>query len=702
VRPSIGNSFPTVGDPRRALPSRRLTFAVAFAVAAHLGVVAPFTVYRSNRTAFGVEPGELLPWMLTATIVIAVVLSALLMVARRSPMVFALLIALFMYVYVQFYVLVWDYGVLDGSAIRWGRYTIQVAIEIACLIALIAVAVLRRETMLHFGTRLAVGALVTQALALVVLWRVGPSSSLDYGPSKATLSSIDDFSRERNVVIVLIDSLQGDFLEKLVEEKQEIASGLDGFTVFKNSSGAFPYTRLSVPAVLSGKPYESGEKIAAYMSEAAEDSLDVAMGRAGFRTSQLTLASRPEYLSSKGAKLRATTRVFDVAIFRQSPHVLKPRVLNDYRFLLGSRSARTPAARIPATDAEIDLAVTRAITRRARVDDGGPTYKFIHLHGAHVPPQMDTRCRVRSVRPNQTGYEEQAECALHQSFRYLERLRELGVYDDSLIVVMGDHGSQFGLADARSKGQHVPEFVMSSAHPAIAIKDIGSTGPVAFSDAPASLLDVYPTILEHLRIARSDLGFDLLADPVPEDRRRRFVFFKGAGDAAFDELPEVQEYFIIGDVRDQRSWHVGRRRAAGEQQTMTLVDFGDTEYSQFQDLGWLRGKRGGTTQWTRTPSASLIGRLPDGDRLTVTMRVRTPWKGQRIEVLLNGRHLAEWQPSADVYPGWLEFSSEINVMSTDRDGPSRLEFRIARSAPLPGDSRPVGINVDWVRIGPIS
>lgn len=162
------------------------------------------------------------------------------------------------------------------------------------------------------------------------------------------------------------------------------------------------------------------------------------------------------------------------------------------------------------------------------------------------------------------SFVETTECVLTQVANYLEHLKELDVFENSLIVVTGDNGSKQGLVKRVGDGAGVHEVIMSAAHPAIAIKDFGSTKPVEFSDAPVSLLDIHPTILRRLEIKASGLGPNILSGPVADDRERRFHWYAAPNDAKEDELPLTLEFFIVGDIRDPDSWRRGKvHRSSG-------------------------------------------------------------------------------------------------------------------------------------------
>ena len=80
-------------------------------------------------------------------------------------------------------------------------------------------------------------------------------------------------------------------------------------------------------------------------------------------------------------------------------------------------------------------------TSRMRVAHDRPTYKYMHVGIPHWPVSVNADCEyigARSLRrPN---YTDQARCGIRRVGAFLDKLRELGLYDSSLIVISSDHG----------------------------------------------------------------------------------------------------------------------------------------------------------------------------------------------------------------------------------------------------------------------
>jgi len=82
------------------------------------------------------------------------------------------------------------------------------------------------------------------------------------------------------------------------------------------------------------------------------------------------------------------------------------------------------------------------------------------------------------------------------------RLEELGRFDNSFVVVHGDHGGFYLLEN----NTLIPSE-STSRQALLLIKPIGNSLPFTVSDSEASLMDIAPTLLEALAVDH-DLEFD--------------------------------------------------------------------------------------------------------------------------------------------------------------------------------------------------
>jgi arylsulfatase A-like enzyme len=83
--------------------------------------------------------------------------------------------------------------------------------------------------------------------------------------------------------------------------------------------------------------------------------------------------------------------------------------------------------------------------------------------------------------------------------RFLVRLRELGLEQDTLVVLLSDHGEQFGERGKVTHGESLHNHVL---HVPLGFRWPGRIGPGA-SEEPVQIIDVMPTILDLVGIETS-------------------------------------------------------------------------------------------------------------------------------------------------------------------------------------------------------
>ena len=142
----------------------------------------------------------------------------------------------------------------------------------------------------------------------------------------------------------------------------------------------------------------------------------------------------------------------------------------------------------------------------------------------------------------------QSTFALKQILGILEVLQQQGIYDQTMVVVAADHGT-----DITKDTQPVYK---RRAHPVLLIKPFGATGELQVSAAPARLLDVPATVTGELGLSAPFAGYALLDDAVPVDRLHQYYYFNWSVKELWDvdRLPFLRQYDVRGPVEDLSSW----------------------------------------------------------------------------------------------------------------------------------------------------
>ena len=350
---------------------------------------------------------------------------------------------------------------------------------------------------------------------------------------KEDIQRLLTFSSQRNILIVLMDQFQGDIFAELLEEDRALFQVFEGFTYFPNITGVAPHTRLAMPAIYSGRLYEGGS-IRKLYADSYRDSVFLDAQRAGYSTALYghhsfgcpaqTCIHRSLLLKGLAESILASyLGLMDYGLMRISPTSLHPRIFQNG---VGMLKQFTPSHHTVDS-----LRALESFAARARVGEGLPTFKFLHLLNTHHPININEGCSLdKKRRQTRENYKIQARCGIKVFLDVLAFLKRSSLYDRSLVMLLSDHGATltastrpFTLDGAiKLQGGRVGQFL-----PLLLVKSPGSRGPLKISQAPASLIDVRATICEAAKICDPpQVGVSVLSLAEGAKRERTFIDYR--------------------------------------------------------------------------------------------------------------------------------------------------------------------------------
>ncbi len=542
-------------------------------IALQLLVFIPLVIFAGNPDEFGFGLLELSPLALVsvAVVILSVGIFTLLFGRYLEPLRI-LTIAAALGIAIQSIFLVWSYGQFDGADINWGAFAVRGWWELAAWMVLLVTAFFWRVALSVRIWKICAAVCLVHlvgALPAIVGGRV--AAIKQSGPAK--FEQMFSFSPQSNTVIIVLDTLQGPAFDMLLGRQPELVKALPGFTYYPNTTASFPSTLPSVPSILTGQPYSTTDSIKQYFTEVfAQRSLPARFRERDHLVSMATLPGFCQFFPAgecgdhrrypegtlAGRAAQEYVELLDYALFRASPHVIKPWIYNGDSWRL--REAFDSQDAGPQVDGTVRF--VRRVVSEMRNDSPHPTFKFIHLLLPHPPLRVDAQCNLLRSRPklNREGYLDQAQCAFNQMLSILDAMRKLGVYENSTIVIAADHGLSldFGtnkLNQARQRG--LP--AISRALPMLLIKRAGSGDPFRRSSAPAQLIDIPRTIFFDTKAETFFPGEDLtnLSDNMQRERIFTDYALRWAGwkDASQQQKAvEAPQYIVRGDARNLDSW----------------------------------------------------------------------------------------------------------------------------------------------------
>lgn len=596
---------PASGTPRGFAPRLpegmgRLLLA-ALLVAVVVGM-RPLAFFLQASQEVSLRPGDVVQYALRLFVFVLVpllVLAAVLLLPRarflRVPAT-ALLLAAAVALWIQGYFLVWDYGALDGKPLNFAAYTWHGVGEVLAWAGIFGLFLWQRQR----------AAAAAKGIFLVVAATIGFGAAAAYAnlPPEPWHKRYDvkmdtyyTFSKTKNVLFLVFDATRSDVFGEIFAGMTPAEKSLfDGFTFFRNTTGSFNATNPAVSGFLTGEPYDHAEDSVVAFSRmfTSGTSVPAALKKAGYVSEvypynmgsvHITPANVDNLLDKGWASGPGSERTVErelaklrlVARFNFTPHFLKTVLFDASEMYATSMPQAARAASRPAPSA---AAPSAAADEAARADDAlppalathvdwdrqrieafatrmtfreEPVFKYLHFHGGHTPFIHDETYAGRRMPLNLDSYARQYKgSVLHFTRAIVDSLKKAGVYDNTMLVILGDHGVH---VPQPGEDVDVQQMVSEWLRPLLLVKPFGpAAAPLKTSSAPVSLFDVPATVFEATGLEYP--GQARSAFRVPEDARRvRETYARIPGK---DNASEFQSgafiYTVDGNVHDPAAW----------------------------------------------------------------------------------------------------------------------------------------------------
>lgn len=429
---------------------------------------------------------------------------------------------------------------LDGEMIDWSLYTGErikslVLWGLTAAVIIIVFRKIRRE--LFAGIVTGVSICMTLMLCVTLLTLALSNDGFAKKPSMSvTTEKMFEMSRDTNFVILVLDAVDGQVMEEMMEERPEYQDIFTDFTFYNNVVAAYPYTKHSIPYILSGEWFENETEfkeyeVAAYAGSPFLQALEAKGYQMALYEAELLLSDggmgRFENVLANargvGDKWAFVRWQLIMTGFKYAPYDLKrfcfvnPNAFNELKVTPAGKTLFTPS-NSEFYDGVLHDPMTSAEEKR---------FKFIHIDGGHVPFRYD-----EDVNEIQNGtYEDNLRACMTITRAYLDKLKENDVYDNSVIIVMADHGYDWDNIYARQ-------------NPILYVKGLNEKHEFQVSDAPVSFTDLQEAYARLLDGVSGDRIFDWNSG---DERERRFLFHE------FLNEDHMVEYIQTGQAHDEKT-----------------------------------------------------------------------------------------------------------------------------------------------------
>ncbi len=338
-----------------------------------------------------------------------------------------------------------------------------------------------------------------------------------------------------NIYHIVLDEFQSDLFQLYLDDR--LKSALGGFRFYPHAITPFGRTEVALASTFSGIEYAYNEPLYDYIARSfTQDSMITRLRSAGYQTSAVLRTSyhkfefKAQILTSqfdtiywqKRVQLERSTDdrsalLMAMWFYKHFPADLVSMIIGPTHFKQLRNGTLLP------NDAPIrSLQSFRDFMEREAAQAGHGRYVFLHLMLPHFPEVLGADCQYQLGKL--TLPREQARCAVGLIEEFIGKLKELGRFKASLILIHGDHGKWMYYRD----GNLVPveasiddlDWNWGRSRPLVLFKPAGvsaENAPLVVSPRRIGLLDIAPTVLDSLNLSVTEKfsGRSLLATKFP-------------------------------------------------------------------------------------------------------------------------------------------------------------------------------------------
>ena len=592
-----------------------------------LFVFAPVDLFLSSAEEFWFSLTDLARWLgilALATFVLSTLLAWLL--PRKLSIAFrAAVYAVSFLAWIQGNLLTIDYGTLDGSLIDWSAYTLQYVLG-----ALLWLTVIGLFIFLMFRFRKKFRRIVEVAACILLVTQLASLAFFlvrDQGREKEEylyLSKDGQFtvSSSENTVVFIPDTVDSLFFTDFIEQyPDEVNEAFADFTYYRDTVGGAARTQYAVPQILTGDVNRQDLRYRDYLKSAyASSPLMNELASGGYDTGFYTYEryldlSRKDAIGNvavgspkPSSRVGLTKMYLKLVAFRYAPSIFS----RYFWMYTGDFDVWKSNAEYTPNDSSF---YKNLKSKGLNVSTDKPAFRFLHLRGLHPPCRLDENLKKAKGGSNETR---QTLGLLKLFSYYMDQLKKLGVYDQTTVIIMADHGSYKHSSDGQA--------------PILLVKFAGASHPFEISETPLSFFSMQEILISALRGELTSL------EPWRTEEPRYFYRRSEKGNTV-----NITEYVIDGPVYEAPAiktgvvFHDGTLKATRDYTPGTTVYFDYRDTARPYLVSGVPNNEGALAVWTVGSDVQMLFDLPETPgALRLTMEYANTYHGQQtVEVWVN-------------------------------------------------------------------
>ena len=416
-------------------------------------------------------------------------------------------------------------------------------------------------------------------LCIILMKTIGFASTYAAN-TKATLNSADrstpeshffsyvpttSFSKDQNnIYVFIVDMLDTFWCDDFLEMYPEVMDELDGCTFYQNNTSQYANTFPSVCSMLGAEPYDAssreayferiwnGENTLSILKEHGYQ-VNLIMDKSySFGDDSLIEPFCDNYVVPEGLTQELDVNVlrrilYHLSFSRTSPYAIKRMIPNELTSISNveyitvsckEQESTTPSAVNTNSDTHL-YEYLQSAEFHANCEHG--VFTIIHLNGAH-----DTNEPLVEMMGFNKGnaIQNTIRANFETILYYVRSAKELGVYDQTTFIILGDHGQR--TKEIRDDDYHL----INPTLPALLIKPANADhAPFKYDRFTGLSSSMFmASVLEFAEIDHQKYGYSYQDIEQSQQIIARDFFWQES------DSPKKEHYIITGDARDFSNW----------------------------------------------------------------------------------------------------------------------------------------------------
>lgn len=425
-------------------------------------------------------------------------------------------IIFFIALYIQGNFLIGNLPHLDGTEINWNSYLTENIISAVIWVLVICIFIgvtikFKYDKVIKGYTFILCAIFVMLTVSLLTVITKPEVLRKKDSIKVLTSNNINQASTKKNFYIFLVDAVDSQIFDDVLN-KSDYKDTFTDFTYYPDTMCGYPFTRDSIPFIFSGIWNENETEFQEYYNKAFDnakifDELKKEDYNINFYDddfkwtgSKVSNIDNVVELERKINILSYIKQTIKYNLFKYLPYQLKPIAKIETMNFNNCKMNKQYEEFIWDDKAIFERIETNDIEK---IDEN--YFNFTHIEGGHVPFNYD-----KDLNEITNGtYEQKLEGTLHIINSYINRLKNSDVYDNSVIIIMADHGYNYYDYVGRQ-------------NPILYIKGIDEHHEMIKSDIPVSYEDLADEYLELLKGKSSQELFK----NIDYSRKRRFLLYE--------------------------------------------------------------------------------------------------------------------------------------------------------------------------------